>query len=411
MTRRTRAVLAGLLLAATVLAACSQDDSDSSSRTRTTETSGAEATRPDATAPAGDAFRIGLTAQLSGANSIAYRGLEMAVDAWEQSVNKQGGINGHPVEVFVEDTGGDAAKGLATVQELVESDRIQALVLLDPATDNAVHTYTQEQQIPVVSPFASYPIWNSTPGWFALGIPAFPQSIEATIDILLDEGASSVGAVVCAEVAACGAVDSVMNNLAETADVRYDGAARVAASAPNYTAECLLFADKKTEVIYLGTAGEVARRFAEDCASQGYNPSFLFPYHAFQPANLEIEDISAIGLLPTVPWYANVPATRDFRRALKQYGEIEEADETSMYAWVSLEAIREALQQAQLTPEATRAQVIDAMSNLRTDLGGLISEVSFAPGQPSPAITCYFLGAIENGKFTTPDGTEPKCLD
>jgi branched-chain amino acid transport system substrate-binding protein len=261
----------------------------------------------------------------------------------------------------------------------------------------------------VISPYAAYPIWNQTPGWFALGIQSSPESQQAAAKIISDSGAKSLAAVVCAEVAACGAVDAVLSKSAPADGLRYDGVLKVAASSPSYTAQCLALKGKETQVLYMGVSSGVSLKLASDCATQDYTPEFFFPYHAFQPALTKIQGLNALAMLPTLPWYADVPATKDFRSAMSQYADLSKADETSMYAWVGLEAFRAAAAKAGATP--TKQSVMAAMYQLKDyNAGGLIAPVSFTQGQPSPYVKCYFVAGYSDGKFTTPQGTDPKCL-
>jgi branched-chain amino acid transport system substrate-binding protein len=348
--------------------------------------------------------------RLSGAGAIAYISAPITAKAWEQWVNANGGINGHPVQVIVADSAGDAAKGLTVTKDMVENQGVVYLHPEDPSVDNAIVEYTKQQGIAVGSPYAAYPIWNQTPNWFALGIQSSPDSQQAALKITADAGKKSLAAVVCAEVAACGAVDDSMKALAPKTTVRYDGVFKVAAASPNYTAECLALKDKATEVLYMGVSVDVAKKFVSDCATQGYNPFFFVPYHAFNPQWKDIPGASALAMEPTLPWFAHTAATADFRAAQETYGDLTKIDESGMYVWAGLEAFRVAATAAKLPEKPSKEQVVAAMDALQTDLGGIIAPVTFTAGQPSPMIKCYFVAGLEKGEFTLPQGDKPACL-
>jgi branched-chain amino acid transport system substrate-binding protein len=360
-------------------------------------------------APTGTTIPIGIISRQTGLSSESYIGSEPAATSWEKWVNAHGGINGHPVKVFFEDSAGDAAKGLSLAKDLVENKHVVAIIPNDPNVDNAIVAYTASQKVPVLSAFPSYPIWHSTPGWFALGIQSVPDGNIAGLTTIKDSGGKSVAAVACAEVAACAAVDSVFKQYAPQVGLRYDGVFKVSASAPSYTAQCLALKDKGTDVLYMGASTGVSVKFMSDCATQDYTPRVLFPYQAFQPAVAKIKGLNALAYEPTVPWYADVPATQDFRSAMKQYGDLSKADETSMFLWSGLEMVRTAAQRAGAS--VTKDTVMQALFQLKDeDLGGLIAPVSYSEGQGSPLLRCYFVGGYQDGKFTLPQGAEKKCL-
>jgi branched-chain amino acid transport system substrate-binding protein len=362
------------------------------------------------TTATGSPYVVGVMARITGVDAEAYIGTQPSIDAWVKQVNESGGINGHPVKVVVKDTAGDAAKGLAAAKDLVENDKAVALIPDDPSVDNSILSYTQQAGVPVVGAYAAYPIWNATPNWFPLGIQSFPTSQSAAVKIVKDTGATSVVAVVCAEVAACGAVDGVLKNAAPAASIRYDGVLKVSASQPNYTAECLAMKSKNTAVIYMGVSSGVSRKVAADCATQGFKPELFFPFHAFQPGVSKIPGLTALALLPTMPWYADVPATQDFRAALKAVGGLDKADATSMYVWTALEAFKAGA--GALGDSPTPAAVAEGLGKLKDfTAGGLVAPITFAgAGKPAPIVTCYFVGGFKDGKFYLPQGDQPTCL-
>jgi branched-chain amino acid transport system substrate-binding protein len=411
--------LALLAAAITVFSACGDDGATSKSPAATASGS---ATAPvgstsastgtsGAGAPTGTPYRIGIPYVGSGPGAVAYTGLPPAVDAWQKWVNNNGGINGHPVEVLVKDSTGDPAKGSSIVRDMVENKKVVALHLEDPSLDNAILSYTQGKKIAVISSYAAYPIWNTSINWFALGIQSSPDSHRAYLQAAATSGKKSIGAILCAEYAACGEVDASLKQYAPAAGVRYDGSQKVAVVAPNYTAECLAFKAKGTETIFAGVSIDVTKKFLSDCATQRYKPSVIMGYHSFNPAVADLKDTEVTAIMPVLPWYADVPAMKDFRAAMTKYSDLKKADLTSLYAWTSLEAFRTAAIQANLPENPTLDQVTSAMAALKTNLNGLLAAtVSFTAGKPSPKVPCYFLGLYKNGEFSLPKGDTPECL-
>ncbi|TEU02340.1 ABC transporter substrate-binding protein, partial [Candidatus Aerophobetes bacterium] len=70
----------------------------------------------------------------------------------EEEINEAGGINGHPLEVIVEDTVGDATKTVTAAKKLISKDEVLAIVGPSRSgTTMAVIPIVEEAEIPLVS--------------------------------------------------------------------------------------------------------------------------------------------------------------------------------------------------------------------------------------------------------------------
>ena len=70
----------------------------------------------------------------------------------EEEINEAGGINGHPLEVIVEDTVGDATKTVTAAKKLISQDEV--LVIVGPSrsgTTMAVIPIVEEAEVPLIS--------------------------------------------------------------------------------------------------------------------------------------------------------------------------------------------------------------------------------------------------------------------
>ena len=70
----------------------------------------------------------------------------------EEEVNKQGGINGHPLKLIIEDTVGDETKTVNAVKKLINSDKVCAII--GPSRSGctmAVIPIMQEAEVPLIS--------------------------------------------------------------------------------------------------------------------------------------------------------------------------------------------------------------------------------------------------------------------
>jgi len=70
----------------------------------------------------------------------------------EEEINEAGGINGHPLEVIVEDTVGDATKTVTAAKKLISKDEVLAIVGPSRSgTTMAVIPIIEEAEVPLIS--------------------------------------------------------------------------------------------------------------------------------------------------------------------------------------------------------------------------------------------------------------------
>ena len=381
----------------------------SSSPTTSQATSGSSTPATTGSAPSGTTYAVGIGARLTGQSALTYVGSVAAAQAWESWVNSHGGISGHPVKVYIEDTASDAAKGLAAIQDLVQNKHVIAYIPDDPSTDPALVPYSKTAGIAVLSVYNPYPLWTTTPGWFGLGLTSVPYSNYALLQIAQQAGKKSMAAVVCSEVAACASADPVLKKNAPAYGISYEGVLTAAQTAPDYTPQCLALKAKGAQSLYLAMNTAATTRLASNCAAQGYSALLLPPLNAFGPGDANIPGATVYSDEAAVPWFADVPALQTFKAAMTAAGTYSKADVLSTYMWATLQVFAQAA--ATLGDSPTKASFMQAMYQLQNvTAGGLIPPVSFTAGQPSPVNKCYYVAAVVNGQFTMPQGTNYKCL-
>src|ERR1700731_3354544 len=65
---------------------------------------------------------VGVIGSYSGPATSSIAGAKEAIQAWADSVNAAGGINGHPVSLFIKDDGGNVSTSVSEAKELVQQD-------------------------------------------------------------------------------------------------------------------------------------------------------------------------------------------------------------------------------------------------------------------------------------------------
>ena len=97
-----------------------------------------------------DTIRIGAMLTLSGPGNVTdgYH----AEQAYVQYINSQGGVNGHMLELDVKDDQGNPAVGRPRFQQLVQEDKVFAVVgECAPITDGTIVDLINQSQVPVVN--------------------------------------------------------------------------------------------------------------------------------------------------------------------------------------------------------------------------------------------------------------------
>src|SRR5215211_1953106 len=164
------------------------------------------------------------------------------------------GVKRHPVSIVVRETKGEAAAAQAGGKDLVESEKVLAMLIVDSAGEGALGEYTNAQQIPVIGGTAQNLQTNTKlPNFFTMATTN-PAGSASGVYAAEAVGATKFAAVVCAEVAACAEAGKLYQQVTSQAGIGYAGTITAAASSPNFTAECLQLLGEDTDWIQLGLA-------------------------------------------------------------------------------------------------------------------------------------------------------------
>jgi branched-chain amino acid transport system substrate-binding protein len=384
--------------------------------TETTETGDTETTEAgvtDTTAgadettagePTKSEITIGMAVGETGPSGSTQQFARAVAETWAEHVNGElGGINGHPVNLVVKDTKSDGATGAAVVRELAEQDEALVLLSVDAATESAYGEYTQQQNIPVIGVGYSPATWIALPNWFA-STTTIPAVVQAQFVSAKEIGATTWGVVSCTEVASCAASEPLWAPSAAQAGLEFGGGIDASTTAPNYTAECLQLIDAGVDYVQLSMAPAAGEKIAADCRRQGYEGWFGATAGSVVASNFTDPELRLAGALNGFPWFADAEPVQAFRDAMDAAGVEEYQDPTSTATWAALELFRTAM--AEASDEPTREEVFQAYYALQgEDLDGLLPQgVTYTEGQPSPAVSCFWVYTLEGGDFS---GVEP----
>ncbi len=406
-TRAVRsAFIVVLVVGALALAACGSSESDTSSKK-------AAPTGPTAAKPSGSVLKIGVIGSLTGSQAASSNQGATVAPAWERYVNEQlGGINGHPVKVYLGDDRGDPASAQSVEKDLVDSKGVIALIV---SSDNLVSAYSADaisKGVALISGSANSQDWYSKAGMFETPTDVL-SGLSAQVAVAKQFAkAKKFVSVYCSEIAACGQANPPLKSAADKAGLGFTSLA-VSSTAPNYTAECLKLKQGGSEFAQMNFESSAAARFVRDCQQQGYNPTFGSSAQAIGKELLAIPNLKLYGPAYAFPSVANAPAAKNFRDVMARFAKGSNWREgVASFTWDGLEVFRKAT--ATIGPSPTPQDVVNGLNSIKGEnLGGeLANKLTYTAGKPVPfgGHPCYFVIGIKGGKTIAPANLDPQCV-
>jgi branched-chain amino acid transport system substrate-binding protein len=111
-------------------------------------------------------YKIGGIFAVTGRASFLGEPERNSMELLAEQINAQGGINGHPLELVIYDTEGDATKAVLNANKLIEKDNV--LAIIGPSlsgTTLAVVPVVERAKVPLISCAASVKITTPVKKW------------------------------------------------------------------------------------------------------------------------------------------------------------------------------------------------------------------------------------------------------
>jgi branched-chain amino acid transport system substrate-binding protein len=335
----------------------------------------------------------------------------MVAQAWADTVNAAGGLNGHKIQLFVEDDAGDPATGIQDANVLVQQDKVVAIVGDASNVDSAWAPIVEKAGVPVVGGLSLNETFLTNPDFFASGtnIIALQYGLVATAKKL----GGSLDLLYCAEAATCKEGATLTAAIAKTDGVSVPMQAAVSSTAPDYTAVCQQVKSSGAKTYNVLDAGVLALRIATACQQQGVTAKLVQTdsqiTQAFEGSaagnNTYAAEIDA-------PWFASsTPATKAYQTAIAKYAPSlgQENGPEANYQWVAGQLFEAAVKASGSSTTVTSASVKQGLYALKGEtLGGLSQPLAFTKGQ-TPMFNCWFTMAVIGEKFALPNGLTTEC--
>jgi branched-chain amino acid transport system substrate-binding protein len=400
--RYDRWLIAAAAVAVLAVAGCSSGSSSSA----TTGTGTAK----------GTPVTIGVICDCTGTyGSTINAGTEVA-EAWAKTVNASGGIDGHPVELTVDDDASNPGTSVTAAESLISAhvDAILDESVLDAAWEKAADA----AKIPVIGGNLNSELFFADPNFYPAG-GTNDATAASMVALAKQAGSDNLGVLYCAEAPSCAELVPVVKSIAVKDGMTLPYAAAISATAPNYTAQCVAAKQAGVKALFVAGEGQQLVTVATDCAQQDYHPAYLEAGAGFGGAvsgNADVANTLWI-TFPILPYFTSDAATAAMNTAVDKYypGLRTNTTEWTGFAaqgWVAGQLIARAITASGVSSSTTMTAA-DMTKGLQavngTTLGGWTSPLTFAAGKDHP-VDCWFAVKFNGGSPVALNGGKATCL-
>jgi branched-chain amino acid transport system substrate-binding protein len=372
-------------------------------------------TQVSAGAATGAPLTVGIVCTCSGSFGADIKAAEETYQAWVNVTNKAGGLDGHKIKTILEDDAGNPGTSVSDAQTLI-SDHVDAILdfsILDQAWAAAVQT----SKIPVVGGDETETPYYTESDFYPEG-QTNDAVTYANVLTAKKAGASNLGDLYCAEAPSCAQGVPLIEAAGQKLSVPVVYNAEIAATAPNYTAQCVAAQQAKVTAVFVGDASQIISRVAANCAQQNYEPIWVTEGEGFglqmaATPGLETKLWSDYG---TAPFFDKIPATAAMDKAVDKYypGLRQNQNawtQIAAEAWASGILLSDAVTASHIGTSGTPgpAQITKGLESLKNDtLQGMAPPLNFKAGKDH-SIDCWFTARVVNGTPTVVNGGHVSC--
>ena len=353
---------------------------------------------------------IGNIGAYSGPLASSVIGAKQTIEAWAKWTNAHGGIRGHQVKLIVKDEQNNPTTAVAAVKELIEKDKVVAIVGERSSSDETWAKYADAAGVPVIGGQLIDTSFLTDPNFFATG-----ANILATIYGMLEQAKATGGPfafLYCAESPRCASSGPLYKAMAQAVGVDLPVLTKISATAPDYTSQCLALKNAGVTSYQIGSSSEIVFRVAKACEEQGVKAINVTSGGALTASWAKEPAVNGtVSVDDAFPFTDDsTPATKEYQQAKAKYApNIGGADgPVAAGAWVAGKLFQAAVAAAPsgpITPDSVR-QGLYALKG--ETLGGLTAPLTFTKGKPT-LINCYFVTKVADGKITEPQGMKTSC--
>ena len=359
---------------------------------------------------------IGNVGDYSGIIGTLMKGGNVMAAVVARYVNEHGGLDGHPMQVVTGDAGGDPARALSIVRDMVENKGVVALMgNLWVFSGTGPRQYLEDHKIPVIGGDGTMRVWDESPMYFSSGSPYEAMALGAEKG-LLDLGHKKQAIIYCVEAEQCGVWRNVAKANAQKLGVEIVYEAQVSLAQPDFTAECIQAQRNGATAVQSAIDGPSIARLSKSCAQQGYKPQYM---------GISLAIIDSISKEPTLEGLmapqgnfpfttASTPFEAEYQATRQQYAPTLANSPAVATVWAAGALLRAVVKGAALPPgKVTSADLLKGLYTIKdNNLNGLSgAPLTFNETGPKKLVNCFYYIQLKEAKWGAPYGSKPFCVN
>ena len=400
-----------LALTATACSSSSSTSAGGGSSSPATSTGSTSTASASAGSASGD-ITIAVLCSCSGPFGQFVAPMVSVAQAWVDSTNAAGGIDGHQVKLISYDDGGNPATALTQAQSAVNA-KVDAILDASPL-DSAWEKVVDAAKIPVVGGELNSSLYSTDPNYYPSGQTPDAQSYSL-VAVAKDAGAKNIGELYCVEAPSCASLVAPIPQIGQSLGVASVYKASVSATAPNYTAQCVAAKSAGVQSMAIADVSSVIEKVGTDCGQQGYDPIYITAGTGYAPAMAQAPGVgkNLWSAYPTLPYFSTAAPVKVMQETVqKYYPGLQSGDtwsQVAVQAWTGMLLIDAAVKAAPSGP-ITAASITTGLNSLKNEtLDGWSPPLTFTAGKPH-AVDCWFTADVHNGTAQVADGGKYTCM-
>lgn len=345
---------------------------------------------------------IGSSQPLSGPAAFWGQGVGGGMDAYLKWINDQGGINGRKIRLVLRDDGYSPTRAVANVRELVERERVFAIVsLIGSANAFAVRDYIIESQVLWVTPTADANMWAGFKNkkYLFVGYPGYvDEGRILTTYAARNEGVKSVAVFYQNDLYGQKGLLGVKRGITDT-KIKLATAVPYEVTDRDLSGHALKLRQSGADAVILYATPTQGALIVREMAKIGFSPKLFASFTLADPVMFQLAGDAWNGVIATA--YFPVPGSDPkvdamLETLLKINPQLRQSPFNALAGVSFLEPFVEALRRA--GPGVTRDGVVRAFESMRNWNGEVIRGVTFGANRRQGLNRIYIIKS-ENRQY------------
>ena len=345
---------------------------------------------------------IGSSQPLSGPAAFWGQGVGGGMDAYLKWINDAGGINGRKIRLVLRYDGYLPTRAVANVRELVERERVFAIVsLIGSANAFAVRDYIIENQVLWMTPTADANMWAGFKNkkYLFVGYPGYvDEGRILTTYAARNEGVKSVAVFYQNDLYGQKGLLGIKRGIADT-KIKLATAVPYEVTDRDLSGHAVKLRQSGADGVILYATPTQGALIVREMAKIGFSPKLFASFTLADPVMFQLAGDAWNGIILTA--YFPVPGTDPKVDAmldtlLKINPQLRQSPFNALAGVSFLEPFVEAIRRA--GPNVTRDSVVRALESMRNWNGEVIRGITFSP-QRHQGLNRIYIIKSENRQY------------